>query len=154
MKDFLTKASLVDQEYRTVAFDNGIKALENKDIKLAFNLFKQVREDKKENQRKKTAPYYMKYITHPTLINEQAIIDRIDFLKNEITKNPTYVDLYAELARCYLVNSKLNWQHALKQYQKTLELNPSLSGVEENLKLTSELMVAINQTVLKVDEKG
>lgn len=153
-RDFLTKASLINHEYRSNTFDNGIKALDEQDIKLAFNLLKQVRENIKENQRKKSAPYYMKYIVNPNWVTEKAIQERILFLKSEVEKNPTYVDLYSELAKCYMVQSKLFWEKGIEHYTKTSNLNSSLDDIDEYISKATKVMADMSEVVNFIEEKN
>lgn len=125
--DYFNKASLIYPAYRTSAFEKGLEALKAHDLKKAFELLKKVRETKKEFHRRRYASYYMKYALFPTTVNEKVIQERIDFLNNEISKNPTYVDLYVELSHCYLEQSRLLWKKGIEQYRKSLEINPALT---------------------------
>ena len=153
-QDYFYKASLIYPDYKTAIYEKGLEALKEHDLKKAFRLLKQVREEKKEHHRHKYAPYYMKYALHPNWVSEQAVEERINFLQMEISKNPTYVDLYAELARSYLIQSRIYWKKGIDQYNKTLELNPTLEQVENNTVKAKEVLESINQVLKKIMEQG
>jgi len=127
--DYFKKASLTYPDYDTAIFDEGLEALRNANLKHAFSLFQNARETKKEKHRQEFASFYLKFAIHPDLMSEQVVNDRIRFLEGEIEKNPTYVDLRAELGRCLLERAKFSWQRGVEQYRKTVEINPSLSRV-------------------------
>lgn len=151
-KDYFGKATLINTEYKSSHFDKGIAALEAQDLKSAWSYLSEVSQNKKERDRAKSAPFYMKYALHPKWITEKAIINRVKFLEREIEKNPTYVDLYAELARCNLLMAKMYWQKGINQYKKTLELNPSLTRIYENLETTEKLYNQLNQIICNIEE--
>lgn len=151
-KDYFTKATLINTEYKSSLYDKGLAALEAKDLKTAWDLLSEVCLNKKERDRAKSAPFYMKYALHPKWITEKAISNRISFLKKEIEKNPTYVDLYAELARCDLLMAKMYWHKGINQYKKTLELNPSLAHIYKNLETTEKLYNQISQVIGNIEE--
>jgi len=153
-QDYFYKAQLIYPDYKTALFEKGLEALKEHDLKKGFRLLKQVCEEKKEHHRHKYAPYYMKYALHPNWVSEQAVEERIVFLQTEISKNPTYVDLYAELARCYLLQSRMLWKKGIEQYKKALELNPTLEQVEKNTGKANEVLDLINQVVKKILEQG
>lgn len=148
--DNFNKASLINAEYRTSDYDKGLLALEKHDIESAFKSFKSVREYIKETNRQKASPFYMKYALHPNWINEESLLSRVAYLKKEIKKNPTYVDLYIELAQCYLTSSQINWQKALSNYKKAIELNPSMERVSNDYKEIVELSEKINFIMKKI----
>ncbi len=128
--DCFKKASVIYPDYEAGLMDQATTALHQSDLKRAFSGFLKVREAKKERHRREFATFYMKFVTYPDWASEEVIGDRIRFLQAEIEKNPTYVDLYTELARCYLEYAKLSWQEGLRQYKKTLQINPSLSRAQ------------------------
>ena len=61
----------------------------------------------------------------------------IAFLRGELDKNPSYVDLYSELGRCYFEQSRLSWQRGQEQYRRVVEMNPSLSKIASDLDETT-----------------
>jgi len=153
-QDYFTKAALIYPDYKTAVYEGGIEALKAQDLKRAFSLLKQVREDKKEQHRRKFSPYYMKYALHPQWATERAVQDRIRFLQNEISKNPTYVDLYAELARCYLEQGRILWKKGIDQYRKTLEINPALPRLSGYIDESEKVYESVNRLVKKIAEQG
>lgn len=151
-KDYFTKATLINTEYKSSLYDKGMTALESKNLDTAWECLSEVSQNKKERDRSKSAPFYMKYALHPKWITEKAIVNRVKFLQREIEKNPTYVDLYAELARCNLLMAKMYWHKGIHQYKKTLELNPSLSHIYKNLEATEKLYNQLNQIIGNIEE--
>jgi len=128
--DCLKKASLISSDYDQATFDQGLQALQGADFRRAFTIFHRLREDKKEKHRREYAAFYVKLATHPEGVTEEVINDRIRFLEAEISKNPTYIDLYVELGKCFLERAKLSWYKGVEQYQKAVELNPSLAKAQ------------------------
>jgi tetratricopeptide (TPR) repeat protein len=128
--DCFNKAALIYPHYDAPTFDQGMEALQSADFRRAFAAFHRLREDKKEKHRRESAGFYLKFAMHPDCLTEEVVNDRIRYLKAEIEKNPTYIDLYAELGRCLLERAKFSWQHGLEQYRKTTEINPSLSRAQ------------------------
>jgi tetratricopeptide (TPR) repeat protein len=125
--DYFKKASLICTDYDPSVFNEGLQALQEADFRRAFSIFHRLRENKKEKHRREFAAFYVKLAMHPEFVTEEVINDRIRFLEAEITKNPTYIDLYAELGRCLLERAKFSWHRGLEQYRKALDLNPSLT---------------------------
>ncbi len=153
-QDYFTKATLINPDYKSAIYETGIEALKAQDLKRAFTLLRQVREDKKEQHRRKFSPYYMKYALHPQWATERAVQDRIRFLQSEIAKNPTYVDLYAELARCYLEQGRILWKKGIDQYLKTLEINPALTRLTSYIDEAEKVHESANRLVKKIAEQG
>ncbi|UCD63389.1 MAG: tetratricopeptide repeat protein [Candidatus Zixiibacteriota bacterium] len=152
--DYFNKAALIYPGYKTATFEKGIRALEARDLKAAANLLYSVRQEKKESHGRRYAPYYMKYALHPQWITEKIVQDRIDFLHNEIVKNPTYVDLYAELSRCYLELARMQWKKGLEHFHKTLEINPGLAKIGSHLDAAEDVYDKIKQVVEKITDQN
>ena len=125
--DCFKKASLIASDYDATTLDQGIEALQSADFRRAFSLFQRLRDDKKEKHRREFAAFYVKFAMHPDWVTEEVVNDRIRFLEAEIGKNPSYIDLYAELGRCLLERAKYSWQRGVDKYKKVVELNPSLA---------------------------
>ena len=136
--DCFKKASLIYPDYDADLLEQGMSALQRSDLKQAWRAFLEVREAKKEKHRREFAAFYMKFLMHADWMSEEVIGDRIRFLQAEIDKNPTYVDLYSELARCFLEHARLSWQKGLQQYEKTLQINPSLAKTQRCLDKTEK----------------
>jgi hypothetical protein len=98
--------------------------------------------------------YYMRFLLHPGWVTERAVKERIEFLEAEIKKNPGYVDLQAELGRCYLEHARLVWEKGVRQLKRTSELNPSLARIKSGVAKAEELLARLNDTVGGVSEKG
>ncbi|MDZ4722433.1 MAG: tetratricopeptide repeat protein [candidate division Zixibacteria bacterium] len=143
--DAIYKASLIYPQFKSSAFDDGMRLLEHEDWKLALNQFKRVREAKKEAHRQEFSTFHMRFILHPDFVSEKAISDRIDFLQAEISKNPNYVDLMAELAQCYEEQAKLIWQKAIVHYTKCLQISPTMTGIVSSLRDAESVLNAMNK---------
>ncbi len=150
--DYFTKAAIINSDYQTSDFEKGLAVLKEQKINESFQLFKRVRENKKEQNYNKSASYYMKYVIHPNWITEESVVERIEFLENEIEKNPTYVDLYAEQAKCYLSHARMNWQKGIEQYKKTISINTSLTHIQEHIKEAEHAYDAIEHVMKKITD--
>ncbi len=150
--DYFTKSAIINQDYLTSDFEKGLAVLKEQKINESFQLLKRVRDNQKEINRNKSAAYYMKYIIHPNWITEESVVERINFLEKEIEKNPTYVDLYAELARCYLSHARVSWQKGIEQYKKTISINSSLTHVQNQIKEAEHVYDAIDHVMKKISE--
>ena len=152
--DYFKKASLIYPDYEAALLEEAMSALQRSDLKNAFPLFLKVRGAKKEGHRSEFAAFYMKFVMYPEWVSEEVIGDRIRFLEVEIEKNPTYVDLHKELARCFLEYAKLSWQKGLQQYKKTLEINPSLTRVQHCLDKVKQEYENIGNVLSDIAEKS
>ena len=95
----------------------------------------------------------MRFLLHSDLISEDAVLQRIKFLQDEIKKNPTYVDLYGELARCQLEHARIAWGKGLESYRKSLEMNPSLSEINQLLEGVEHEYENIKQVLNRITDK-
>lgn len=152
--DSLRKASLIYPEYSQPAFDEALVALRSGDAAQAARLLRLVREKKGEEQIKEFAPFYMKYVLQPGGMSQRSLDDRIAYLRKHLKRNPTYVDLHAELSTAYLEQAKLALQQALKQMKRTVELNPSLTRLAANLDRVEQEYEAVCSLLGRVVEKG
>ncbi len=132
--DCLKKAALIHPDYDTAHSRKATAALHEGRLHEALSILKQVREEKKEKHRREFAGFYMKFVLHPDWVSAQVIDDRVRYLEEQIKKNPTYVDLYVELSRCYLEQARMLWKKGIDQYRKTLEISPSLTSAADCLK--------------------
>ncbi len=151
--DYFTKASLTCGDYKTGAFERGLEALKIQEVKQAFKLLRDVRQEKKIQHGRRYAPYHMKYALCPEWITEKAVEERIGFLQSEISKNPAYVDLYVELSRCYLEQAKILWKKGIDTYKKTLEINPHLNKLTAYLDEAEDAYENIDQVIRHVTEQ-
>jgi tetratricopeptide (TPR) repeat protein len=152
--DNFKKASLICADYNTAAFNEGLEALQKADFRRAFSIFHHLREDKKEKHRREFASFYLKFAMHPDWITEEVVNERIRFLESEIEKNPSYIDLYAELGRCLLERAKFTWQRGVDKYRKAAELNPSLSKAQYSLDEAEKEYENICAALGKISEKS
>lgn len=121
------RARLIRREYETSTFHKGMEALRNGELDSALNLMSRVRDDHAENYRRQYSDFYLKSVLTFSGASQETLNDRINFLRNEIAKNPHYVDLIVELGHCHLQKARLSWNQGLEQYRIALEKNPSLT---------------------------
>ena len=152
--DYFNKAALIYPDYRTAGYERGLQAVKGREVREGFQLLRAVRQNKKETHGTRYASYYMKHALHPQWITERIVQERIEFLQKEISKNPTYVDLYAELSRCYLEQSRMLWRKGIDQYRKTLEINPGLDELDAILDSVEDTYERIDRVVRNISEKG
>lgn len=151
---YLHKASLIYPEFKKRSdFDEGQRALANGDRGRALVLFKEIRDARKESRRKEFSAFYMRFVTSPGLVSERSLADRISFLEGELRRNPTYVDLQAELAHCYLEQARFTWRRGVDQFRKAAEMNSSLPGVVEAVKQADQVRQVIDDTVGRITGK-
>ncbi len=151
----LNRASMIEPGIQERSgFENGLRALQGHDFAQCLNLLKGVREQRKEERRLEFATFYMRFVLYPGWVTEKAVEDRIVFLEKELQRNPSYVDLQAELAQCYLEKSRLIWQKGVKQLEKTSEMNGALGWVTQALEAASSISPRLNETIRKMTEKG
>lgn len=152
--DNLRKAVLIYDGYKRDRFEVGMSYLQEGKLDLALTEFRAVRELVREATRREFSSLQMKFLLFPNWVSEQAIADRIGFLKSELSKNPSYVDLQVELSQCYLEQSKMACEKAIEQYRKTAEINPSLRKVSVALSEAEEIHRHMTNVLSKITEKG
>lgn len=149
--DHFKKASIIDSSYQGPAFNSGLSALAGSDLQKAWDIFSKLRSDRKEGHRRETAAYFMKSVSFVDQASLTTVSDRIEFLKSELVKNPTFVDRQAELARSYLELARLSWQSGIEQYQRTQEMNQSLEGIPRNLETAGKLYESLVAALERID---
>ncbi|MCB2201401.1 hypothetical protein KQH51_01570 [bacterium] len=154
ISDSLKKALLIFEGYRGPRFEGAMDALQRSELREALAELKAVREAKREAHRREFAAFHTRHLLVPGWMSEKAVADRIAFLKAELQKNPTYVDLYAELSQCYLEQSKLAWERAIDNYRKTMEINPSLRRAQIALDETEAVYDRMCAVLGRITEKG
>ncbi len=132
-RDAFKKAAMIDSEYAVSPFELGIKALENTQLNKALEHFETVSKRVKEKQRSEQSAYFMRSVIMRDSGLADSIEERIKYLEKEIINNPSYVDVHAELAQCYLEQARHNWRQGIEQYHKTLELKPGFGNVRRCL---------------------
>lgn len=152
--DSFQKAALIYPEYKNKAFDDGIRALKSTAVREALQQMKLVREEKRERRRQEFAPFHMRFVLAPEWISDEALGERIEYLQAQLERNPTYVDLHAELARCYLEQAKIYWGKGVQQLKRTLEVNPSLSKTRIAEEAAEREYQTMSSVLARITEKG
>ncbi len=152
--DYFNKAALIYPQFKTSDFDRGVAHLNAHELEQACELFTRVRDTKTEQHRRKHASYVMKAALSPHWLSEQAVEERIVFLMREIEHHPTYSDYQSELGQCYLERAHLTWKKAIEQYAKTLEQNPALQKVSDNLDLAEKVHEQMREVIETIVRKG
>ncbi|MDX9858201.1 MAG: tetratricopeptide repeat protein [candidate division Zixibacteria bacterium] len=152
--DCLKKAGLIYEIYRNPRTEQAVALLQRGELREALTALKAVREAKREAGRREYAAFHTRFLLVPGWMSEKVVADRIAFLKAELQKNPTYVDLYAELSQCYLEQSKMAWQKAIDNYRKTTEINPSLRRAQIALDETEAVYEKMCTALGRITEKG
>ncbi|HUV30220.1 MAG TPA: tetratricopeptide repeat protein [Acidobacteriota bacterium] len=152
--DCFHRASLIYANFKGEAFQEGMKALRDHDFIRALGIFKRIREEKKATHRREFAAFYMKFVLYPEWVSEKAVVERIRFLKSELSKNPTYVDLHAELAECYFEQAKLAWKEGMEELRRTAEINPSIPKIPPSLDRADAVYSYMNDALMQLVEKG
>ncbi|MDH4156536.1 MAG: tetratricopeptide repeat protein [candidate division Zixibacteria bacterium] len=131
--DCFKKAVLINPDYNTASFAEAVKILRSSDLEAAYARFCRIRDESKKKHQHEQAAFHMMFVLHPDWISEQVVGERIQFLQDEINKNPGYVDMYPELSRCYLEKARMTWEKGMEQYRKAIEINPSLLTIGDCL---------------------
>lgn len=152
--EYFTKASLTYPDYKTAIFARGLESLLRGDLKHAFNLLARVREEKRFQHGRRYSMYHMKFALYPQWVTEKALQDRISFLQDEISKNPSYIDLHIELSRCYLEQARIAWRKGIDSFKKTLDINPSLTKLAANVERAEDAYEVIGDTIQKISQRG
>jgi tetratricopeptide (TPR) repeat protein len=151
--DVLKKATLINPNYKTSAYDEAVAALTAGQLKRAHSLLKAVREEKKEMYRQEKSAHFNRFLMYTDWISYNNIIERINHLEREIEKNPGYVDLYNELAVSYLHQAKFSWQKGIEHFKKALDINPQLGKAKRSLELSEEFSLKLADAVFDITER-
>ncbi len=152
--DYFKRAALIQPEYDTDKFKSGLKAIAKSDLPEANTLLSSVQKSRKERLLRDYSTFYMRFVLYPEWVSEEAIRERITFLKAELDKNPSYVDLYSELGRCYFEQSRLSWQKGLEQYRRVVEMNPALAAEARDLDDSRTVYEAISRLVGRIMKRS
>ncbi len=152
--DMLNKAVLIYPYYKCQNYDNAVTYIKDGNPKKAFALLVEIRRDKEERQRREKSSFFQRFLMYTDWANQNNISDRIAFLKKEIEKNPGYVDLYHELAVCYLHQSKFDWERGVDYLKKALEINPKLKKALKARELAEDQFLKLSDTVFDISEKN
>jgi tetratricopeptide (TPR) repeat protein len=148
--DLFNRAALISPDFKTAQYDEAFEALRQGDLPRAFTLFKAVRDSKREKNREQFSSFYIRFLLYADRPSEKAVADRINYLRDEINKNPTYVDLHHELAMCYLQQAQFSWQKGIDQLKRTIEINPRLTRAKEGLDMATEFESSLQNVVSEI----
>lgn len=148
--DFLNRAAAVAGDLRTSQFAEACAVLKEGDLPRALHLFKVVREQRREAVRQELAGLYLRFMLFMEGGGEKPLADRIDYLRGELKKNPTYVDLHHELALCYLHQAAACWRQGIEQLRETLAVNPELKKADEGLKAAERFLTDLQTVVMDI----
>ena len=145
--DFLNRAVAVAGDLKTAQFAEACAVLKQGDLQRALNLFKAVREQRREVLRQEFSGLYLRFLLYMEGGGEKPLLDRISYLREELKKNPTYVDLHHELALCYLHQAAACWRQGIEQLQETKAVNPRLKKADDGLKLAEKFLSELETVV-------
>jgi len=131
--DAFRKSAMIDSDFAISPYEQALKSHEESQYSRALEQFLAVGQKVKEKIRADQASYFMRFVVLRDAAEDDSIESRIKYLESEINKNPAFVDLYAELAKAYLEQSKKNWQRGISMYRKTLKLNPGFGSARRCL---------------------
>jgi Tfp pilus assembly protein PilF len=152
--DLFSRAALISPDYKTVQFDEAREVFSKNDFPRALTLFKAVRAYKKELNRQRFSGFYLRFLLRSDWVTEKALDERIKYLKDEIAKNPNYVDLHHELAICYLQQAHVSWRNGIDQFQQTIEMNPRLGKTQKGIDKASDFLETMNKTISDIIGAG
>jgi tetratricopeptide (TPR) repeat protein len=152
--DSFRKAAMINPEFNTAEFNEGLRILESSDLSGSAAAFERVKTKLNARRRQREAAFHMRHVLHPEFVSLETIKERIEYLEQELEQNPNYVDLYPQLARCYLEQARLCWENGMEQYRKTLEMNPSLDSIHDSLGESGKALDQIKDAINSISRKG
>lgn len=152
--DSLRKAAMINPEYNSAEFNEGLRILESSDLSGSAATFERVQKKLKARRRQREAAFHMRHLLHPEFVSPETIRERIEYLEQELEQNPNYVDLYPQLARCYLEQARLSWENGMERYRKALEMNPSLETIHEHLGESGKALDQIKDAINSISRRG
>lgn len=152
--DSFNRAVLISPEYKTSQFDEGLEMLKRGDLPRALTLFRAARDFKRERNRQEFSSFYLRFLLHAERPNERVVAERIEHLEQEIKKNPSYVDLHHELALCYLQQAQFYWRRSIRQFHRTLEINPRLTKAKNGLEKATRFGGALKDIISDITRES
>lgn len=149
--DYINKAAIIDPFYKNEIHTEGLCALQNMDLEVAYTLFRRLLNSKKIKRNEELADYYMKYVYSQSGVNEHALIKRIAYLNNEIENKPSYADLHIEQGANYLRLSKVSWERSMEHLKKALDINPGMDNIVGLLEKIETEYENIQKIVTNID---
>lgn len=148
--DLFNRAALISSDFKSSQFDEAREVLRQGDLPRALNLLKAIRQQKREAYRQEFSGYYLRFMLYSDWANEGAVISRIQSLKEEIEKNPNYVDIHYELALCYLKQAQIAWQKGIDQFKETLDINPRMAKADMGLERAEGFSTTIKTAISEI----
>lgn len=152
--DAFKKAVLIYPDYDTTLFEEATRSISGSDLRKTYELFARIRQRKQEEHRLEFADFHKKHSLDPLLATEGGLQRHIRYLERQVQKNPTYVDLWADLSRSYLEYARVLWEKGVTSLTKTSELNPSITRVALCREEAEEEMVSMTATLQRMAKKG
>lgn len=150
--DLLKKAVLIYPDYQTALYNQAISTLSSGDLKKAYTILNNVREEKKEKVRQEKAAHFQRYLIYTDWLSEEAIGDRIKLLEDQINKNPDYVDLYYDLAISHLHQACFSWNKGLENFKKALVINKNMEKARKALNLSEKYYMQLSEAITDITE--
>jgi len=154
IKDCFNKAIIVISDIDKPFFEKGLEILENGGLMDAKDIFQKIQKAIAKRIRKDLSRLNMKYVLDSGLISIPILEDQIAYMEHQILKNPSYVDVYADLSQYYLEIAGLYWKKGLDQYVQTRNLNPDLEKAVFGSEQAERVHEEICNTLKILSEKG
>ena len=133
----LAKSVGFNPSFKNRFLQNGLDALENKDLERAFIELSKGYESATDGKfPKKTYNFHLEYLFQNENLREDTVVRHIKKLTKQLESHPNYPDLYNELGMAYTVLAQFHSDRAIEAFQKALKLNPEYKIAMKNLKLT------------------
>ncbi|MFH2049691.1 MAG: hypothetical protein ABIJ12_09615 [bacterium] len=152
--DCFNKAMLVIPDIDKPLFEKGLAILESGGLVDAKDIFIKVQKAIVKKYRKDLSRLNMKYILDSGLISIPALEEQISYLEHQVIKNPSFVDVSADLSQYYLEIAGLYWKKGLDQFIQTRKLNPNLKKAVLGSEQAEKIHRDISHTLKILSEKG
>lgn len=149
----LEKSALIDEEFRTATFKEGLNLLKQGRFREAFDSLHQLSLDKRRDARHRSAAVNMKPTMFPELLSIEILTERIDYLETQLDQNPSYLDLHKEMAFCQLHLARLWWQDGAERFRKVYEMNPGSANARLVMEEAESVYEDLAITLRLISEK-